>query len=182
MRSTYVYHCKANEFKGDTLYPLNTLKIIHPAIYENAVKKYQGREWLMNVSIPPLNCLWNDVIHCSLMHPSLIYKSLSDIGFDHHKISRLWFEIPLSDIINLPSTLYLNNRVGQDSQHLLDLDCEAITPERIQELSEMPEYNLKYYHACFGKGTRPLLWGYAPHVLVKGELKVDKYRVIDWCS
>lgn len=44
----------------------------------------------------------------------------------------------------------------------------------------MPEINLQYYRDCAAKGERPLLWKRAPHLLLKGELNVTGYRVLDW--
>ena len=180
MHETYVYHWKGQGFYGNTIYPLNTLKTILPSAYECEVGKYQGREWLLDVSIPALNCLWNDVIHCSLMHPRLIYKTLTDIGFKHLKKSILWFEIPLKDILLFPSTIYLNNRIWQDTKILLNSDFEPVISECVRELSAMPERNLEYYRECLARSERPLFWKRAPHLLVKGEIDTGKCQILDW--
>ena len=178
--STFVYHRRGPEFAGDTLYPLNRLRERFPAIYENAVKKYEGREWLINVTIPPLRCLWNDVLHFSLVHPYIIFKSLLGTGFNDKSRELLWFEIPLEDALSQPSTLYLNNRPWQHEKILLNSDFEPATEARVCELSGMPEINLQYYRDCAAKGERPLLWKRAPHLLIKGELNVASCRVFDW--
>ena len=165
---------------GERLYPLNTLKDKLPDIYKSAVEKYKGREWLLDVSIPGLDVLWNDVIHFSLMHPELIYKTLTDVGFESHKYNLTWIEIPIEDVISMPSTLYLNTRPWQDTKVLLSSDFEDITPERVKELSGMPEANLEYYRNCLRNNEMPLLWKRAPHILVKGELNISGYKTIDW--
>lgn len=180
MSKTFIYHRKSDDFTGATLYPLNRLKEHFPALYESAVKKYFGREWLLNVSVPPLSCLWNDVIHLSLMHPSVIYKSLLSTGFNHSDRELLWFEIPLEDALNQASTLYLNTRPWQDEQILYNSDFRLATEKHVRELSEMPEINIQYYRDCAMRGERPLLWKRAPHLLVKGELNIANYRVFDW--
>ena len=180
MARGYIYHAKRPDFIGTRLYPLNELKERLPAVYENAVKKYQGREWLLNVTIPGLDALWNDVIHFSLMHPALIYKTLTKTGFTHHDYSLTWMEIPLDDVLKLPSALYLNIRVWQDTRVLLPSDFEPLSPERVDALSGMPAINLQYYKDCFSQGEKPLLWKRAPHVLVKGELDISGYRTFDW--
>ena len=95
---TFVYHAKQPDFFGPRLFPLTTLKEKQPEIYSRVVKKYEGREWLMKLVIPPLNCLWDDVLHMSLMHPALIYRILSEMGFEHHRYQREWFEIPVADV------------------------------------------------------------------------------------
>jgi hypothetical protein len=181
MRKQFVYHRKAPGFIGTILYPLNQLKTKFPAVYENNVKKYQGREWMLDMLIPPLNALWNDVIHCSLMHPAVIYKTLSDMGFEHRKSSREWFEIPLCDISS-NSILYRNESEREDGAPLLDSGFEPVRDERVKELSGMPEINARYYRKCLAEKQPPLLWGYAPHLLYKGTLYVTTYHVIDWRS
>lgn len=165
---------------GNRLYPLNSLKNILPEIYQKEVRKYTGREWLLDVAIPGLNALWNDVVHFSLMHPSLIYRTLSEIGFEHHKVSREWFEVPVGDLIKAPSVLYRNARKDRSSREYPLSDFEPVKADRVRELSGMPERNLAYYRECFGQKTLPLLWGFAPHVLVRGELDVSGYRTLNW--
>jgi len=135
----------------------------------------------MNITIPPLRVLWNDVIHISLIHPSLIYKTLSDIGFEHHRAwgALNWFEIPLDDVSG-NSILYRNDRDKGDSRIFLDSDFEPVSVDRVRALSSMPEINVKYYRACFEEKNPPLLWGYAPHLLFNGQLDVTNYRIFDW--
>ena len=180
MSGVFVYHAKRQGFVGERLYPLNALRDKLPEVYNNAVKKYQGREWLLDVVIPPLNALWNDVIHLSLMHPAVIYRALSDTGFSHHICSVEWIAVPIEDVVRLPSTLYRNIRIWQDTKVLLPDDFEAAVPERVTALSGMPDINLAYYRECFGRGEKPLLWKRAPHVLVKGELDISRYKTFDW--
>ena len=182
MNEVFVYHRKSFDFIGDKLYPLNAIKTVFPPIYESSIKKYEGREWILDMKIPPLNCLWNDVIHTSLMHPSLIYKTLNDVGYEQCK-SILWFEIPLDDVLKVSNILFLNNREekkADKTRTILESDFETVRPSRISELSGMPDINLNYYRECFKNGEDCLLWSYAPHVFLKGVLDVGKYRVFDW--
>lgn len=180
MSVTYVYHVRQPNFVGDRLYPLNNLKAKLPAIYENAVKKYTGREWLLEAKLPTLDCLWNDVLHFSLMHPSVIYKHLLDVGIDYSKRELLWFEVPLEHTLQHPCALYRNTRKDRSSRQYPESEFEPVTEERVRELSGMPERNLEYYRECVAQKTYPLMWAFAPHVLVKGEFDVSDYRVFDW--
>ena len=180
MAGVYLYHSKKPDFVGNRLYPLNAIKDRLPDVYSREVKKYCGREWLLNVTIPGLNALWNDVIHFSLMHPSLIYRSLSKTGFEHHKIAREWFEVPVEDILRQPAVIYRNTRKDRSSRIYPAAEFELVSEPRVLELSGMPERNLVYYADCFKEKTYPLLWAFAPHVLVKGELDVAGYRIFDW--
>jgi hypothetical protein len=114
------------------------------------------------------------------MHPSLIYKTKSDIGFEDHKKSVLWFEIPLQDVMSQSSLIFRNTRLWQNSKTLVDSDFEAVAPDRVAALSGMPDINSQYYLECFKKGEKPLLWKRAPHILLKSRLNIEKYRVFDW--
>ena len=180
MAGEYIYHVKKPDFSGTRLYPLNTLKGSLPAVYENAIKKYEGREWLMEVKLPTLGCLWNDVLHFSLMHPSVIYKHLSEAGIDYSKRELFWFEVPLGDALAQPCVLYKNTRQDRSSREFPESDFEPVRAGRVRELSGMPERNLLYYKECVAQKTYPLMWAYAPHVLVKGEFEVSAYRTFDW--
>jgi len=50
-------------------------------IYQQAISKYEGREELLKLVIPTLNCLWNDVVFLSPLHPHKHYEAYSKIGF-----------------------------------------------------------------------------------------------------
>lgn len=165
---------------GNKLYPLNSLKNRLPEVYAKEVKKYEGREWLLNVTIPGLNALWNDVLHFSLMHPALIYRTLSRIGFEHHKIRREWFVVPLRDVVGAHAALYKNTRKDRSSREYPESEFEPVSAVRVRELSSMPERNLVYYNECFAQKTYPLLWGFAPHVLLRGELDISRYTTLNW--
>ncbi|HXK39835.1 MAG TPA: hypothetical protein VJ837_03305, partial [Candidatus Paceibacterota bacterium] len=66
--------------RGDILHPLNELKELRPDLYAETAKKYEGRESIMGHRIPPLGCLWNDVVHLSAIHPSEIKRELKKYG------------------------------------------------------------------------------------------------------
>lgn len=175
-----VYHGKRGGFVGDRIYPLNTLKKVLPEVYAREAKKYAGREWLLDVAIPGMDALWNDVIHFSLVHPRRVFSELAAAGFDYRDIEIKWMEIPLAAFSGMPAMLYLNNRIWQDSRTLLPSDFEPALPERVSELSGMPEANTGYYRECKAKGEQPLFWKRAPHLFVKGELDISSFRTFDW--
>jgi len=179
-RKQYVYHIKQPDMVGQVLYPLNRLRDVYPDAFTRHVKKYEGREWLLSISIPPLNCLWNDVLHFSLMHPNVPYKALSLAGFTHHQKPRDWYRVPLEDVIGKPAVIYLNTRVLSDTRQLLPSDFEPVTASRAEELSGMPESNLEYYRSAFKAGEQPLVYKRAPHFFLKAELDVSSYGVLNW--
>lgn len=56
-----VYHMAPRDFIGEVLYSLNALKTHLPEIYETQAQRYAGSEVLMQLKVPLLDCLWNDV-------------------------------------------------------------------------------------------------------------------------
>lgn len=134
----------------------------------------------MKATLPTLGCLWNDVLHFSLMHPANIYKHLSEVGIDYSKREVRWFEVPLRAALEHPCVLYKNTRQDRSSREFPESEFEPVRAERVRKLSGMPERNLLYYKECVAQKTFPLMWGYAPHVLVKGEFEVSGYRTFDW--
>jgi hypothetical protein len=81
---------------GDILYPLNTLREINKDTYEFYTSRYKGRETLLEQKIPVLNCLWNDVLHCSPIDLRLIYKALIKAGHHKVKVKNIeFFKIPI---------------------------------------------------------------------------------------
>jgi hypothetical protein len=49
-------------------------------LYKKNVLKYEGREELLNVQVPILNCRWNDVIHFSAIDLNLNAKEILRIN------------------------------------------------------------------------------------------------------
>jgi hypothetical protein len=46
--------------RGETLYPLNQLRSVDPALYGRERAKYKGREAVLEFRIPLIDVLWND--------------------------------------------------------------------------------------------------------------------------
>src|SRR3954469_11560600 len=65
-----LYHRRPADLRGTILYPLNQLAGVAPDLYQQQRAKYHGREALMEQRVPQLDCLWNDVLHLSPVHPA----------------------------------------------------------------------------------------------------------------
>lgn len=53
MSDGFVYHRVPENLRGTVLYPLNMLKDVFPDIYTETVRKYEGREHVLETRIPP---------------------------------------------------------------------------------------------------------------------------------
>ena len=75
-----LYHLLPEPLVGEALLPLNRLAEAHPEIAARHRAKYAGREALLRRPVPPLGCLWGDVLHLSPVHPARVREALLAVG------------------------------------------------------------------------------------------------------
>ncbi|MBE7383867.1 MAG: hypothetical protein F6J95_020930 [Leptolyngbya sp. SIO1E4] len=174
----YLYHRVPPNLTGSILYPLNTLKQKLPALYVAHAKKYLGRESLTQQIIPPLGCLWNDVLHFSPVHPNLIREALISAGFTPTTMQ--WFQVnPMTMNFNSQNTaIYLS---PPKKYRDFTKSAEAFRPfnyASLPALSKLPEATLTYYQMSQKQGDSPLLFHRIPHILYQGELHLKDMTII----
>ncbi len=172
----YLYHRVPYNMKGDILYPLNSLKESMPDVYEKEVKKYAGREALLGVRIPIVDCLWNDVLHLTAVHPSEVKKALIDAGRPADLQMRYYSIDPsMLDLEKAVVYRYLQESLTdigrEDNFQSLELSMVAC-------LSVMPEVTKEYYREMNVQGKKPLLYHKIPHVLYRGTVEVSQLQII----
>ena len=184
----FIYHIKPVKMLGNTLYPLNTLRGISKDTYayEFHSAKYTHRKILMELKIPVLNCLWNDVVHCSPIDFRQIYKALIKAG--HHKVKNIeFFKIPIELLKNIEFVKYKYDKeifdIEKKAYVLTNEDIEPLTIGSYRELNELPNKTMEWYKQCAesGKGV-PLLFRYTPHIFVKGNIPIKDVEVCDWAN
>src|SRR3989344_769337 len=172
----YLYHRIPKNMKGNILYPLNMLKKKYPDAYEDQVGKYIGREHIMKQRIPMLDCLWNDVLHLSPVHPSEIKKSLIESGNKPDFILSCYQIDPtLIDVENAIIYLYSFRDRGED---IKKEDFISYSISNLGRLSSIPQATKEYYKEIFSKDLRPLLYHRIPHVLYKSSLDITSLPTI----
>lgn len=182
----YVYHKKPFNMVGDILIPLNQMPYSekHQDTYHQAIKKYEGREQLLETIIPTLNCLWNDVIYLSPLHPHHQYAAYKKIGFTMKSIK--FYKIPVEMLFEKKVTVfkYLDYPDNDPIHDSLESYCDL--PAHYQELKEVPAATLDYYKSIYNPenptSTPPLAWYLIPHVMLQDTIDVSDPRVtvIDW--
>ena len=164
-----LYHRVPDNMIGDTLYPLNELKDVHPDVYERERQKYEGRKAVTAQTIPYLDCRWNDVLHLTAVHPKKLKDALdTNKTFQYYQIDPHRLE-PDNTIV------YLYNELGP-------LTKESFTtydPNKITQYTELPEETKQYYQERQEQGKRPLLFVYIPHILYKGSINISDVEVIN---
>ncbi len=175
----FLYHRVPKKVHGKTLYPLNTLKHKFPKAYEKEKEKYVEREEILGRKISILNCLWNDVLHLSPIHPLKIKKELMKAGFKPK--TRKWFKINVNKL-DLKKTIIFLNKYGPrtikqefDKKNFIKYDVK-----KLSQYEDIPKETKEYYSKRFKEGKGPLLRFYAaPHVFYKGNLDVGDVEIIE---
>jgi hypothetical protein len=173
----YVYHAVPANLKGTIIRPLNQLREVDNELYQIHREKYRGRELLLDVRLPYLDCLWNDVLHCTPIHPAVIKQALIDAGRTDSFMFR-FYEIDIQTLDQSKMVLFhagLNVSFEDIPNHVKLLD-----PEALDKFKTIPETVRQYYAELIAtKVKRPKLHAGLPHVLYKGVLDTTKLSIIE---
>ena len=164
--------------EGAILYPLNELKTVYPEAYAEHVKKYVGREHLLETKIPILNCLWNDVIHFTAVSPHELSNNLAKGGIDPKEtVWRKWFKIPI-EMLNPKNTIVCVYR--RDKSVIPEArDFSTFDPKKMGEYRTVGPETIEYYKEQKALGKRPLLFHRVPHILFKGNINTEGLEIIE---
>ena len=173
------YHLLKDTFIGETIYPLNLLKEIHPEIYSFEIKKYIGREKLMCVRNPILNCLWNDVIQFTCLDPRLTLRAVKayspKIAGKMYKI----FSLDLSKIDNLKACLFTPSENLIQHEHL-DYQYEFFDLSHFENLSCVPEEQIERWKHNIENNNPVLLWSRTKHFFYKSPIDLSEGEISEF--
>jgi len=164
-----VYHLVRGDFKGKTLHPLSSLKGQYPDVYEEHIKKYEGRKHITETFIPQLECYWGDVIHLSAVHPQKLVETLHTAGVDKQFS---YFEIDAGALDPKKTIIYLNT-AKEGKRTVTKDDFVPFDAETVGEWGYIPDETVAYYKKKLAEGKNPLLFLFVPHVLYKGSIDVS---------
>jgi hypothetical protein len=158
---------------GTTLYPLNALKEVYPAAFEMHVQKYIGRQRLMREIIPCLDCLWNDVLFMSAVHPKGFCKAYYNAGFPRLRPMR-FFRIDPRVLeernIAVLTGMGVNQPRGYAQYRRADLSLYASIPNATYAYWESER---------LAGNSRPFLWMHIPHILYKGTIETSGLEIVE---
>ena len=164
----YLYHRVPKNLKRRYLIPLNELKKVEPKIYAEHIKKYEGRMETLKDKIPPLNCLWNDVLHMSAVSPRKIDGVLRKLGFKKGLNEERWFKI--------------NPRLIDESKTVVTVgEGKFVRFERkkLDRYDKIRSWTLDYYKKQIKERKRIMIFYKINHILFKGKLKIKDLEVIE---
>jgi hypothetical protein len=168
----YIYHVIPKNLKGNILHPLNKLKKLDIDTFNQAIKKYEGREHLLSRKVPLLNVLWNDVVFFSSINPNIIVNSLNQIGFNYPQFT--YIKVPVDDLNKSKSVLYHYSIINKPKDDNIN-DYSMLNDVNYKELTQIPKQTLEYFKDCYKKGLNPKLFVGIPHVLLADSINIDKY-------
>jgi len=163
-----LFHFVPSPMAGTVLYPLNELKQLEPEIWRREVAKYDGREQLLEMPIPPLGCLWNDVLHLSIVHPREIVAELEAAGVE--PLRRRFFEFD-AGVFDPERTVIFLNRPTDVAARSDDSQWLPFESANLDRLVELTEPTRRYNRECAMRRERPRLFAHLPHVFYRGALE-----------
>ena len=173
----HLYHWVPEKMVGDILQPLNTLRETHPELYAEYVKKYQGREELLKARVPILGCLWNDVLHLTPVNPQEVMKAYRDTGLKARTTH--FFKIPDSSLKRDELVIYKHTKIANDDWSIDPSEILRYSSTIAKKFSHLPDAARQYFEREKSAGRRPLLFGFVPHVLYRGQIDISKCEVIE---
>jgi hypothetical protein len=172
----YLYHKVPKELEGNILYPLNQLKTILPHTFEKELEKYKGREALLQVEIPFLNCFWNDVLHLTAVPPIEVKSALIKAG-QTPDFEMNYFQIDPKMLTAEKAIVYLYTQKSfQDISE--EKNFKPYAPTEVYKYSQMPQKTTEYYKQLIDQRKRPLLYHLIPHILYQGSINTENLRIV----
>ncbi|MDX1662911.1 MAG: hypothetical protein R3272_03895 [Candidatus Promineifilaceae bacterium] len=175
----HLYHLVPRNFEGNTLYPLNMLRNRLPEVYEAHARKYEGREMLLTRRVPLLDCLWNDVLHFSPVHPEQIRDALRAVGYEWEP--RRWFAVdPAACGFDAGNTVvYLYPARGRGDFATRDEDYIAYDPALLEEVATLPQATAAYYAEAVAVGAPIFVFHRIAHILHRGSIECNRVKALE---
>lgn len=174
-----LYHLLPKELSGTKLYPLNDLYAIDSVLYDRHARKYEGREATMLQTIPFFDCLWNDAIFLSPVHPAKIIAARMECGLSMQDgTEQEWLVIETEKLDQDKLLLYRHR-----PRWLIEEEPHVAEYVRFAELSEAEKARLSEMPECAMWAMRKFrektfFFGCVPHLLYRGAIDIQDSQVI----
>lgn len=180
----YIYHLVPKNMLGEKLVPLNQIKEMDAQLYEKYTDKYNNssdRKLLLERKVPKLNCLWNDVVHFSPLHPNHIYQALKELSINVHDEVK-FYKIPIENLQENENAIYYYNQKYYEgpSAPISPDNIELLKVDDYEELGKIPEETFDYFQTESKKGHKFGMFHLVPHILSMGQVPIENAEVISW--
>ncbi|PKR76712.1 group-specific protein [Halalkalibacillus sediminis] len=173
------------ELKGEQLIPLNEMKTIDRRLYNQYTKKYiqhPERKKLLTQKIPKIDCLFNDVVHLSPIHPNMIYKSLKEMGIQLDDDME-FYQIPVEQLRPNVNVYYLFKKSNylSSSIDITPFDIRLLDVGQYDELLTVPNETIHFYQNGYTKDDPQFaMFHYIPHVFSLGNINLQNVETVRW--
>ncbi len=173
----YIYHLFQPGFVGETLYPLNQLRIAHPEIFDSHAKKYENRADLLELrrrELPFLGCTMDDLVCFVSVDFSLLLKSYAEIQKAEERIERSYFRVDTDQLEQENLLIAFHEDTVEDAEGRLVSTVDGYLPfaDGCRLLPEQPpSEQIERYKQDHQEGIKGPLAAYVPHVYYKGTIE-----------
>lgn len=173
---SYIYHMKPIILEGDSLIPLNRMNK-DTEIYKSHIKKYIGRENLLQTTIPRLNCKWNDVVQFSALDPQIIVDKLVTIQTDLKLTRTEYFKVHINQIMNLhKAVVYRKENQNEEKSFIAEKEI-TVLDESYRETTKIPDQTIQFWNNVKDNGGKFLWFPFIPHIFVEGIINTQDFEV-----
>jgi hypothetical protein len=170
----HIYHLVPRKpVVGQKILPLNRLREIDEELYKYYAKKYEGREFVMEYRIPPLNCIWNDVVFLNAIPPRDLFEAYKITGRTMFK--RRFYKIDPAQLDHFQmSVLVYGENNGVETKTFVPFQTSDL-----KDYSKIPERTMRHYREVSGNNKTGLMFAYVPHILYKGEIDISQVEIVE---
>jgi hypothetical protein len=169
----YIYHGVPEKMEGNTLMPLNLMPNFLDEIYEKNIKKYEGREEILERRIPLLDRLWNDVLQFLPFDPIKVFELQVSLGLISKMPHYRFYKIPLGQLDVQKTAVFFKTAPGEENTEVKWL--EDVDFANVQDV---PLATVNYYKTLIGTGVLPFNYQFIPHVLYAGTVDISGLQII----
>lgn len=169
----FVYHNVPDTMVGAKIIPLNQMPDEMSDLKEFNLKKYEGREEILERQVPLLKCSWNDVLQFTPVHPQKVFELQVEMGLIPRVHEAKFFEIPIESFDPDKTAVFFKTAPGEENVRV-----KWLTDVNFDKLTEIPEATINYYKSLVGSGELPFNYQFIPHILYKGALDVSQINII----
>ncbi|NCN40520.1 hypothetical protein GW916_04655 [bacterium] len=177
---SFVYHFKPKGMVGKILFPLNELGNNHPQAHREQLKKYEGRESLLNKKIPLLNGLWNDVLHLSPINPQILvdfWREQKWLDSQKKDLPREFYKIPVEALNSESTVCYQSSNVNFNNPDPSLEKFWRFDSNQFVEHKQIEPLQIKVWEEDHSDG-RPFYWySHTMHLLAKQSINIENVEV-----
>ena len=174
--SAFVYHRKAENFLGSHILPLNALGAKYPELQANHLKKYKGREKLLNMTITGFNNhKFGDFSHFLLIDPQVWLKTVKEYGLLDQDKTFEFFKISFTQFSEEYTRVF---RYTPEYKAPFD-PLESLSEYLENPVTGVPDYTKKYYEEVQAGEDRFIFYHLLPHLITTQAVEVDNCEIIE---